>query len=66
MPRASVDTLVACVKTANGSKMGIKKCEDRFIADGGKGSTEGGKVFSDPDGGEVYITAGGKVFRAEP
>jgi len=62
MPRPTVDDLAKCINDSDGSKAAIRKCEDRFVRDGGKGTAEGGKVFTDPDGGELYVTTGGKVF----
>jgi hypothetical protein len=59
----TVDELATCVADAGGNKNKIKKCEDDFVAAGGTASaSEGGKVFSDPNGGKVFVTDGGKVF----
>ena len=59
----TIEELATCVTNANGNKAKIRKCEDDFVAQGGTESgSEGGKVFSDPNGGKVFVTDGGKVF----
>jgi hypothetical protein len=59
----TVEELAQCIAAANGNKGQIKQCEKDFVDDGGtEGSQEGGKVFSDPAGGKVFVTEGGKVF----
>jgi hypothetical protein len=63
MPKATVAGLKRCIKAARGDQVKIQECEADFERDGGtKGTEEGGKVFTDPDGGEVFVTTGGKVF----
>ena len=62
MSRPTVADLRSASRAADGTKIAIRKCEDRFVRDGGTGRRGRGKVFTDPDGGEVYVTTGGKVF----
>ena len=59
----TVDDLAACIAAAHGNKGQIKQCEKAFTDNGGTaGPQEGGKVFSDTNGGKVFVTDGGKVF----
>ena len=60
----TVDELAQCVEAANGNHGKIQQCERDFVKanPGGEGAQEGGKVFSDTDGGKVFVTDGGKVF----
>jgi hypothetical protein len=59
----TVEELDQCIVAANGNKNKIKDCEKQFTDSGGTiGSQEGGKVFTDPNGGKVFVTDGGKVF----
>jgi hypothetical protein len=63
MAKQKVADLKKCIKDCKGDQTCITDCEDSFIADGGtKGPQEGGKVFTDSEGGKVFITTGGKVF----
>jgi hypothetical protein len=56
----TVDELAKCIAD---HPDGIKKCEKDFVKAGGaEGGQEGGKVFSDTNGGKVFVTDGGKVF----
>ncbi len=60
---ATVDQLKQEIDACNRDKRCIKDAQDRFVANGGtRGVQEGGKVFSDTDGGKVFVTDGGKVF----
>ena len=66
MPKADVKALAACVqKCKEGDTACVNACETDFLNNGGTASSdtvEGGKVFTDPNGGKVFITNGGKVF----
>jgi len=63
MAKQTVADLRACIVAANGHKGQINKCEKDFTDGGGSaGTQEGGKVFTDPNGGKVFVTDGGKVF----
>ena len=59
----TIDELAQKVKEANGNPGKIKQAEKDFVGDGGTESApQGGKVFSDTNGGKVFVTDGGKVF----
>ena len=59
----TAEELAQCIEAANGNKDQIKKCKKDFKQAGGaEGAALGGKVFSDPNGGIVFVTDGGKVF----
>lgn len=59
----TVEELAQCIEAANGNKGQINKCEKDFKDAGGtEGAQQGGKVFSDTNGGKVFVTDGGKVF----
>jgi hypothetical protein len=61
----TVDELAQCIARANGIPGKIRKCQKDFTDAGGSaGQQEGGKVFSDTNGGKVFVTDGGKVFDA--
>ena len=61
----TVDELAQCIADAKGNSGKINKCEKDFVDDGGaQGAQQGGKVFSDTDGGKVFVTDGGKVFES--
>jgi hypothetical protein len=63
----TVDELAQCIANHQGNPGQIKKCEKDFVeAGGGQGAHEGGKVFSDTNGGKVFVTDGGKVFDNRP
>ena len=55
-----INDLKKCMKDANGDPDAMKICRQNFEAAGG--TTEGGKVFTTPNGGKVFVTDGGKVF----
>ena len=58
----TVDQLAQCIAGA-ANQGAINKCKRDFVAEGGTESQqEGGKVFTDPAGGIVFVTDGGKVF----
>lgn len=56
--------LKKCMREANGDPGRIADCQREF--EQGGGTVGGGKVFTAPDGGAVYIADGGKVFRLDP
>jgi hypothetical protein len=59
----TVDQLAQCIAAANGNNGAINKCKKDFVdAGGAESGQQGGKVFSDPNGGKVFVTDGGKVF----
>ena len=66
MPKGNhdADKLAVCARAAGQDAAKLKKCLDRFAADGGTSQPvdEGGTFFTDLDGGKVFITEGGKVF----
>ena len=64
MPKQTVDELAACLDScAEGDTACVKQCKLDFVKGGGtQGAQQGGKVFTDPDGGKVFVTTGGKVF----
>ncbi len=63
----TVDELAQCIADNQGNPGQISKCERDFVRAGGtEGPKEGGKVFSDTDGGKVFVTDGGKVFNNRP
>jgi hypothetical protein len=52
----SVADLERCIKGCKTDQVCVKACEDAFEAAGGKVFTQdGGKVFTDRDGGKVFI-----------
>jgi hypothetical protein len=58
----TVEELAVCIEAA-GNNGAINQCKKDFKDAGGhEGHQEGGKVFSDPNGGKVFVTDGGKVF----
>ena len=60
---ATVEDLARCIEAANGNTGKIKACEREFTGGGGtEGPKEDGKIFSDTNGGKVFVTEGGKVF----
>jgi len=59
----TAEELATCIEAANGNKGKINQCEKDFKEAGGtEGGQQGGKVFTDPQGGKVFVTDGGKVF----
>jgi hypothetical protein len=59
----TVEELAVCIEAANGNNGAINKCKKDFKEAGGtEGAQQGGKVFSDTNGGKVFVTDGGKVF----
>jgi hypothetical protein len=59
----TVEDLAQCIAAANGNRGKVRQCQKDFVAAGGtEGTPEGGKVFSDTTGGNVFVTDGGKVF----
>ncbi len=63
----TVDELAQKIKEADGNPGHIRRAERDFVDDGGtEGPPEGGKVFSDTNGGKVFVTDGGKVFNNRP
>jgi hypothetical protein len=60
-----VSKLTICVNKAKGDLQKIAACQATFLAEPGTIAVDpldGGKVFTDPTGGKVFITNGGKVF----
>ena len=60
-----VGKLAKCVRHAHGDPQKIAACKAAFLGEAGTTAVDpvdGGKVFTDPDGGKVFITDGGKVF----
>ncbi len=57
----SLANLKKCVKDCKGNEACVAACEAAFVAEGGTASADG-KVFTDPNGGKVFITLDGKVF----
>ena len=55
-----INDLKKCMRDANGDSNAMSNCQKAFEAAGG--TTEGGKVFTSPNGGKVFVTNGGKVF----
>ncbi len=59
-------------KTVKDLRTDIEACKNKTCIDtaiaafeqdtGKKGKQEGGKVFSDSAGGQIFVTTGGKVF----
>ena len=63
----TVDELAQKVEEANGNPGKIRQAEKAFVDAGGTESApQGGKVFSDTNGGKVFVTDGGKVFNNRP
>jgi hypothetical protein len=61
--QVTVEELAKCIADANGNQGKIKKCQKDFTDGGGtEGPEDGGKIFSDTNGGKVFVTNGGKVF----
>jgi hypothetical protein len=61
--QVTVEELAQCIADADGNNGKINKCQKDFKDGGGtEGPQEGGKVFSDTNGGKVFVTNGGKVF----
>jgi hypothetical protein len=60
-PKKSLTDLKQCLKDAGGDAGKMATCQAAFSASPGT-TTDGGKVFSIPDGSGVYVTDGGKVF----
>jgi hypothetical protein len=58
---ANIADLKKCVKDCNGDEACVSGCEAAFVAAGGTASPDG-KVFTDPNGGKVFVTPDGKVF----
>ena len=60
----TVDDLAQCIADHQGNPGQIRQCEKDFVKanPGGEGAQEGGKVFTDVNGGKVFVTDGGKVF----
>lgn len=55
--------LKRCMRAAHGDPDAMRVCEEAFEAGGGVATGDGGKVFRAPaDGGEAFVTHGGKVF----
>ncbi len=54
--------LKGCMRRAHGDPNAMLVCEQAFEAGGGVATGDGGKVFRAPDGGEAFVTHGGKVF----
>jgi hypothetical protein len=59
--KQDVNDLKKCMRQA-GSQAARDVCEATFKSKGGTVVAEGGKVFSSQDGGEAFVTKGGKVF----
>ena len=60
-----VGKLTKCVEKANGDPAKLAACAAAFLSETGTTGVDpkdGGKVFTDPDGGKVFVTNGGKVF----
>jgi hypothetical protein len=52
----TVADLDKCIKSCKDDLVCVKACEDAFLADGGKVfGQDGGKVFTDRDGGKVFV-----------
>ena len=52
----TVADLTRCIKACKADQACETACEDSFLADGGKVfERDGGKVFTDKDGGKVFI-----------
>jgi len=63
----TVDELAQCIADHQGNEHDMRQCEKDFVKAGGNESAkEGGKVFSDTNGGKVFVTDGGKVFNNRP
>jgi hypothetical protein len=59
----TAEELAKKIEAASGDNQKIKDAKKAFVDEGGtKGAQEGGKVFSDTNGGKVFVTDGGKVF----
>ena len=64
MPTQTVEEFAAALNAcAEGDTACVKKAKLDFVKGGGtQGAQQGGKVFTDPAGGKVFVTTGGKVF----
>ena len=63
MPKTVEDLSAAIEACAEGDTKCINNAKRDFSHAGGEaGQQEGGKVFTDPTGGKVFVTDGGKVF----
>ncbi len=62
--KGKVDSLSKAVKACKGNAVCIQAAENEFVAGGGTmvPVNETGKVFTDPNGGKVFVTPSGKVF----
>jgi hypothetical protein len=59
----TAEELAQKIEAANGDNHKINTAKQDFLREGGtRGAQDGGKVFSDTDGGKVFVTDGGKVF----
>jgi hypothetical protein len=54
--------LKKCMRDCNGDPACMDACQLEFEKAGGTVKADGGKVFIGPDGGEAFVTKGGKVF----
>lgn len=54
--------LKQCIRNCGGDQACIDACQAEFEQAGGKVAPDGGKVFTAPDGSEIFVTDGGKVF----
>ena len=59
--KQDVNDLKKCMRQA-GSQAARDACELAFTKKGGTVVAEGGKVFSSQDGGQAFVSQGGKVF----
>ena len=64
----TVDELAQCIATIGRRPRSDQDSARRTSsrAGGAEGAQEGGKVFSDTNGGKVFVTDGGKVFNNRP
>jgi hypothetical protein len=63
----TVDQLAQHIADAKGNPGKINQAKRDFVLAGGtEGAQQGGKVFSDTNGGKVFVTDGGKVFDNRP
>lgn len=54
--------LKKCMRDAHGDPVAMAACQTTFEHEGGTSEGDGGKVFTSPNGGKVFVTDGGKVF----